>query len=244
MNFRIIVQIIIFLLFASSNFASNTKNNQGNYFKIGLVEYSPGDWNSDETALSELLKFINNNVNIPIIQVRRDKELKMKIGSDSFFRTKYLYMTGHGELRKNGIWQGLKLNDQEIKDLRLHLTNGGFLHIDDNYNFNKTFFKEMKKVFPDKDWIVLQNNHPIFNVYYKFKNGLPKIHKHDNQEPKALGLFHNDKMIALYTLESDLGDGWESDEEHIRITGERIDYNKKLAALKMGANILIFALTQ
>ena len=244
MNFKIIVQIIIFLLFASSTFSANTKNDQGNYFQIGLVEYSPGDWNSDETALSELLKFIKKNVNIPIIQVRRDKELKMKIGSDIFFRTKYLYMTGHGELRKNGKWQGIKLNNKEIKDLRLHLINGGFLHIDDNYNFNKTFFREMKKVFPDKDWIVLQNNHPIFNIYYKFENGLPKIHKHDNQEPKALGLFHDNKMIALYTLESDLGDGWESDEEHIRITGEKIDYNKKLDALKMGANILIFALTQ
>ena len=72
-------------------------------------------------------------------------------------------MTGHGELRKNGRWQGVKFTEQEIKDLRTHLTNGGFLHIDDNYNFNKTFFKEMKKVFPDKDWIVLQNKHPIFN---------------------------------------------------------------------------------
>ena len=92
------------------------------------------------------------------------------------------------------------------------------------YCFNATFIKS-------------------FNIYYKFEKGLPKIHKHDNQDPKALGLFHDNKMIALYTLESDLGDGWESDEEHIRITGEKIDYNKKLAALKMGTNILIFALT-
>ena len=244
MNFKITVQIIIFLLFSHLIFASDGQNNPSSYFKIGLLEYSPGDWNSDETALSELLKFVKKNINIPIVQIRRDNELKVQIGSDVFFKTKYLYMTGHGELRKNGRWQGLKLREKEIKALRIHLTNGGFLHIDDNYNFNQTFFKEMKKVFPDKDWIVLQNNHPIFNIYYEFKNGLPKIHKHDNQEPKALGLFHNDKMIALYTLESDLGDGWESDEEHIRITGKKLEYNKKYNALKMGTNILIFALTQ
>ena len=244
MNFKIIVQIIISFLFTCVMSASTVKENSISYFTIGLLEYSPGDWNSDETALSELSKFINNNTNISVIKIRRDNELKIKIGSDTFFKTKYIYMTGHGELRKNGIWQGLKLEDKEVKDLRTHLINGGFLHIDDNYNFDKTFFKEMKKVFPEKEWIILPNNHDIFNIYYKFENGLPKIHKHDNKKPQALALFHEKRMIALYTLESDLGDGWESDEEHIRITGEKLDYNKRHEALKMGTNILIFALTQ
>ena len=244
MNFKIIVQIIISFLFTCVMLASTVKENSISYFTIGLLEYSPGDWNSDETALSELSKFINNNTNISVIKIRRDNELKIKIGSDTFFKTKYIYMTGHGELRKSEIWQGLKLEDKEVKDLRTHLINGGFLHIDDNYNFDKTFFKEMKKVFPEKEWVVLPNNHDIFNIYYKFENGLPKIHKHDNKKPQALALFHEKRMIALYTLESDLGDGWESDEEHIRITGKKLDYNKRHEALKMGANILIFALTQ
>ena len=244
MNFKNIVQIIICFLFSSTISALNSTENITPYFKIGLLEYSPGDWNSDETALSELCHFINNKTNISIIKIKRDNELKVKIGSDAFFKTKYLYMTGHGELRKNGMWQGLKLTDKEANDLRTHLINGGFLHIDDNYNFDKTFFKEMKKVFPEKEWIVLSNKHDIFNIYYKFDNGLPKIHKHDNQKPQALALFHKDRMIALYTLESDLGDGWESDEEHMRITGKKLDYNKRNEALKMGTNILIFALTQ
>ena len=244
MNFKIIVQIIISFLFTCVMSASTVKENSISYFTIGLLEYSPGDWNSDETALSELSKFINNNTNISVVKIRRDNELKIKIGSDAFFKTKYIYMTGHGELRKSGIWQGLKLEDKEVKDLRTHLINGGFLHIDDNYNFDKTFFKEMKKVFPEKEWVILPNNHDIFNIYYKFENGLPKIHKHDNKKPQALALFHEKRMIALYTLESDLGDGWESDEEHTRITGEKLDYNKRHEALKMGTNILIFALTQ
>ena len=244
MNYKTIVQIIIFFLINSIILTSTIKENNNSYFKIGLLEYSPGDWNSDETALSELLKFVKNNTNISIVQIKRDNELKMKIGSDDFFKTKYLYMTGHGELRKNKTWQGIKLNNREIESLRTHLINGGFLHIDDNYNFDKTFFKEMNKVFPEKVWTPIPNEHAIFNIYYKFENGLPKIHKHNNQKPQALGLFHNDKMIALYTLESDLGDGWESNEEHIRITGEKLSAEKKEQALKMGANILIFALTQ
>ena len=218
--------------------------NSDSSFRIGLIEYEPGDWNSDQTALSELIKHIKKNTNIPLSNINRDDELKMKIGSDNFYKTKYIYMTGHGEKRKDGSWQGIKLKNKEIKALRTHLLNGGFLHIDDNYNFDKTFFSEMKKVFPNKEWTLLPNEHEIFNVFYKFNNGLPKIHKHDNKNPKLYALFNKEKIIALYSLESDLGDGWESNEEHERITGVKLDPKKRLDALKMGTNILIFALSQ
>ena len=244
MNFRIIVRLIATITLLISNIYGEQNINEQSYFKIGLLEYEPGDWNSDQTALAELSKFIDKNTNIPIRLINRDIEFKMKIGSDSFFKTNYLYMTGHGEQRKNGSWQGLKLKKEEIKDLRKHLLSGGFLHIDDNYNFDKTFFKEMKKVFPEEKWVVLPKTHKIFNIYYNFHNGLPKIHKHDNKEPEALALFHNDRMIALYTLECDLGDGWESNNEHERITGIKLDPKKRQEALKMGTNIIIFALSQ
>ena len=232
---KIIMPVLFGLLLSTMNY--------DNSFKIGLVEYSPGDWNSDETALSELIKFIHEHTNISISKIRRDNELKVKIGDEEFFKRKYLYMTGHGELRKNGLWQGIKLTKNEIKDLRKHLINGGFLHVDDNYNFDKSFFNEIKFVFPEKEWVILEKNHDIFNIFYKMENGLPKIHKHDNNEPKALGMYHNGRLIILYTLESDLCYGLEKDEEHIRITGTKLDYNKKLDALKMGTNIIIYALS-
>jgi len=244
MNFRIIVRFIIIIILLNTIIFCENQINKYSHFKLGLLQYEPGDWNSDQTALTELLKFINQNTNIPIITINRDVELKMEIGSNDFFKTQYIYMTGHGELRKNGTWQGVKLKKDEIKNLRKHLLSGGFLHIDDNYNFDKTFFQEMKKVFPEKEWVILSKNHKIFNIYYEFNNGLPKIHKHDNKEPQALALFHNNRMIALYTLESDLGDGWESDSEHERVTGKKLAPNKRQEALKMGANIIIFALSQ
>ena len=241
MNYRTIVQIIKYILCSSAIFCIS---NEFNSFNIGLLEYEPGDWNSDQTALTELIKFVHKNTDIPINSMKRDNELRMKIGSNKFFKTKYLYMTGHGEKRENGTWQGIRLKKSEIKDLRKHLLNGGFIHIDDNYNFDKTFFNEIKKVFPDKKWIQLPNNHKIFNVYYKFNNGLPKIHKHDNKKAQALALLDNDRIIAIYTIECDLGDGWESNEEHERITGKILEPEKKIEALKMGTNILIFGLSQ
>ena len=61
---------------------------------------------------------------------------------------------------------------------------------------------------------------------------------------KALALYDEGKIISIYTLESDLGDGWESNLEHERVTGKKLNVNKRLEALKMGTNIIIFALSQ
>jgi len=241
MFFRILVQLIAYFITISLIFSSDY-NSQN--FRIGLVMYEPGDWNSDQSAITELIKFINLNTNIPLKTINRDIDLKVKIGSNTFYQTKYLYMTGHGEKRGNGFWHGIKLEKNEIKALRKHLLNGGFLHVDDNYNFDKTFFREMKKVFPNKEWVEIDNEHEIFNIFYKFNNGLPKIHDHDNKKPKMLALYDNEKIISIYTLECDLGDGWESNEEHERVTGKILNQNKRLQALKMGANIVIFALSQ
>ena len=101
---------------------------------------------------------------------------------------------------------------------------------------DKAFRREMKKVFPDKEWVEIPANHQIFNVYYKFNNGLPKIHEHDGKRPQALALFDNDKIIAIYTYESDLGDGWED----ISVHGN--DESKRQEALKMGTNIILYSL--
>ena len=118
MVLRIIVKIITLIIFLFAGLFAQNFNISSN-FRIGLVEYEPGDWNSDQTALAELLHFIDTNTNIPIVDINRDVELKVKIGSNDFFKTKYLYMTGHGELRSSGAWKGIKLKKDEINNLEL-----------------------------------------------------------------------------------------------------------------------------
>ena len=110
-------------------------------------------------------------------------------------------MTGHGNI---------KFSQKEREILREALLDGAFLHTDDNYGMNDSFRKEMKEIFPDKEWVQLPPSHKIFNILFKFADGLPKIHEHDGEAPQALALFHNDKIIVLYTYQSDLGDGWEN----------------------------------
>ena len=96
----------------------------------------------------------------------------------------------------------------------------------------------MKRVFPNKDLVPLPNDHLIFNSYYRFENGLPKIHEHDNKPPQALALFEGERMILLYTYESDLGDGWEDSSVH------NDPQPLRESALKMGVNIIYFSLIQ
>ena len=112
------------------------------------------------------------------------------------------------------------------------------MHADDNYGMDISFRREMEKVFPDKEWVELPKNHPVFSIYYKFDNGLPKIHEHNNKRPQAFALFNNEKIIAIYTYESDLGDGWEDESVH----GNNQEVREE--ALKMGTNIILYSLNQ
>tara|TARA_B100000700_G_scaffold329924_1_gene453673 strand:+ start:2201 stop:2866 length:666 start_codon:yes stop_codon:yes gene_type:complete len=219
MNFKL--KIIFIILINLGLLDANTKAGS---FSITRIQYSGGgDWYSDPSSIPNLLNFISNNTNIEV----NLNEKRAKVGSDEFYDSYFLYLTGHGNI---------KFSDKEAQDLRNFLLNGGFLHADDNYGMDKSFRREMKKVFPDKEWVELPKNHSIFEIYYKFNNGLPKIHEHDNKRPQALALFHNKEIVAIYTYESDLGDGWEDQSVH----GNK--QQKRLEALKMGANIIIYSL--
>ena len=139
-------------------------------------------------------------------------------------------------LPENGL--NIRLNDEEIIALRNHLLNGGFLHADDNYGLNQSFRREMKRVFPNKDFVEIPHYHRVFHSYFDMPNGLPKIHEHDGKPPQLFGLFNEDKIMVLYSYESDLGDGWEDEEVHKNPNEIRLN------ALQMGVNIIYFALTQ
>ncbi len=196
------------------------------YLNICRIHYDGGgDWYSDKSSLPNLIEFVKKNTNIKI----NPKELIVKIGDNEFLNNYYFYLTGHGNI---------KLSENEIVILREHLLNGAFLHVDDNYGLDPSFRKMLSEVFPEKDLIEIPYTHKLFSCYYNFPNGLPKIHEHDNKRPQALGVFHNKRLILLYTYESDLGDGWENKSTH----NNPEDLRKQ--ALKMGTNIIIYSLSQ
>ena len=162
-------------------------------FNIARVQYGGGgDWYCDPSSLPNLLEFLKTNTSM----TKASKEVRIKLTDSNAKLFPYLYLTGHGNVR---------FSENEIIELRSILSNGGFLHADDNYGMDKSFRREMKRVFPNKEFVELPHSHPIFSSYYKIENGLPKIHEHDNKPPQALGIFENNKLVVLYTYESDLG---------------------------------------
>ncbi|MFV0542030.1 MAG: DUF4159 domain-containing protein [Aestuariibaculum sp.] len=188
--------------------------------EIAILKYKGGgDWYANPTALKNLIAFCNQNINTKITP----KVEEVETGSIDIFQYPFIHMTGHGHVF---------FNNEDIENLRNYLISGGFLHIDDNYGMQPYIVKELKKIFPDKDLVELPATHSIFNIAYKFPNGLPKIHEHDGKRPQAFGIFNADRLIVLFTFESDLGDGWEDPEVH----NDPAEVREK--ALKMGANII------
>ena len=217
MNYRKIIILLIYII-------SLLIANEDGKFSITRLQYDGGgDWYSDQSSIPNLLKFVDKNTDVSI----NLKEQNSRIGEHIFNSSPYLYLTGHGNI---------KFSDKEAIMLRNHLLSGAFLHADDNYGMDESFRLEMTKVFPDKVWVELPFEHKIFHCYYNFPNGLPKVHKHDNKPPQALGLFDDGRLIVLYTYESDLGDGWENERVHSN------DHTIRNKALQMGTNIIIYSL--
>jgi len=194
--------------------------------KIALLKYKGGgDWYANPTSLPNLIKFCNKNLDTQILM----PDVTVDVGSSEIFEFPFVHLTGHG----NVIF-----SDQEVKNLRNYLLAGGFLHIDDNYGLDKYIRREMKKVFPELDFIELPFSHPIYHQKYKFQKGLPKIHEHDMKPPQGFGLIFEGRLLCFYSFECDLGDGWEDIEVH------NDSPEKHLEALKMGANIISYCFSQ
>jgi len=190
---------------------------------LAILKYKGGgDWYSNPTALPNLIQFCNNNINTQMTA----KPETVEAGSIDIFRFPLLHMTGHGNVL---------FDDDEVDNLRNYLKAGGFLHIDDNYGMKPYVIKELKKIFPNQELEELPTTHPIFSSAFIFKDGLPKIHEHDGKRPQAFGLYHETRLVILFTFESDLGDGWEDQEVH------NDPEDVRLKALKMGANIVKYA---
>ena len=194
-------------------------------FAIARLQYDGGgDWYSNPSSLPNLLAYIAGHTRVDA----GGEEARVRILDEELFSYPYLYMTGHGNV---------SLSEAEVIRLRQYLENGGFLHADDNYGMDESFRREVRKLFPRKEFVELPPGHGIFSCHFELPAGLPKIHEHDGNRPQALALFEGSRIILLYTFESDLGDGWEDADVH----GDSEE--KRQAALSMGTNIVVWALT-
>ncbi len=193
--------------------------------RIARIKYGGGgDWYGDEQSLWELLAFARRETLMDVAP----REDVVELSSDKLYSYPYVYLTGHGNVR---------FSDDEARRLRHYLEGGGFLHIDDNYGLDRHIRREMKKVFPEQEFVEIPFDHPIYHSHFDFPGGLPKIHEHDGKPAQGFGLFVDGRLVTFYSYESDLGDGWEPKEVH------NVPDPLRTAALRMGVNLLSYAMT-
>ncbi|MEG3657904.1 DUF4159 domain-containing protein [Arenibacter palladensis] len=210
-------QLVIILLIFNFYLSESTYAQE-----IATLKYGGGgDWYANPTGLPNLIKFCNQQLRTTI----DPKPQTVEVGSSNIFQYPFIHMTGHGNIF---------FSEEEAENLRTYLLAGGFLHIDDNYGMEPYLRKELAKVFPDRELTELGADHPIFSQQFQFPKGLPKIHEHDGNRPQAFGIFEQNRLILLFTFESDLGDGWEDPEVH------NDPQDVRLKALQMGANIISY----
>lgn len=210
------------IAFLSLLFVSSTLFAQSS-LKIAKLKYrGGGDWYSNKTSLPNLIDFCNQNLKT---NIDKDEEI-VEPSNPDIFNYPFIHMTGHGNV---------VFNNDEAENLRKYLISGGFLHIDDNYGMDKFIRLEMKKVFPELDFVELPFSHPIYHQRFNFNDGLPKVHEHDGKVPQGFGLLYEGRLVCFYSYESDLGNGWEDQE----VYNDPEEVRKK--ALQMGANLISYA---
>lgn len=194
-------------------------------FTVARLQYSGGgDWYWGSSAIPNLLDFLEEEAGLSV----NKSEVRVKPSDPKLFSYPFIFSTGHGNIR---------MTDDELVAMRRYLTGGGFWLINDSYGMDASVRRELKRIFPDRELVELPFSHSIYQSPYQFPNGLPKIHRHDDQPPRGFAIMDGDRVVVFYVHESDIGDGWEDPQVH------KDPPAKRLEALKMGANLAVYALT-
>jgi len=171
----------------------------------------------------------------------REAEEAVNLDEGSVYDWPWLYavQTGH--------WQ---LTDRQAAQMREFLLRGGFFMADDFWGEGEwqIFMQSMRKVFPDRQPVELENRDPIFHTVYDLNNRYQVASEGSVQRGRSWkcdgcpdhwrGIFddHGRLMVAI-TFQSDVGDSWE--------WADAPYYPEKYAALgiRIGVNYVMYAMT-
>jgi hypothetical protein len=159
---------------------------------------------------------------------------------------------------------GLWLDEDEVLALRRYLERGGFLMADDFWGARQwdNFEREMKRVFPERQFVELEMDHPIFSCVFnlrdKKKNDLQvpnygtgeysqhtgitfEEHDRDGDVDMHVRALFDDKgrIMVIACHNTDNGDGWEREQEFQYFFRE---FSEK-RAYPLGINIIFYAMT-
>ena len=190
------------------------------------LKYRGGDWDQDMGKGADynlLLKF-HELTGFPIARETESKRVAQLARFPKHQAPPFVFLTGS---------RGLNLSGDEIKALRKYLTDeGGLLFIDNGGGqFGRAVRSLVSRVFPDKPFIDIPNDDPIYQKPFLFPDGAPPFWHHDGT--RAKGVRVGDRL-AVYYHPGDINDAWK--DGHSGASGE-----VAAQAYRLGINVMYYA---
>ena len=173
----------------------------------------------------------------------------LRLTSPDLFDYPFIFMAQPGHM---------ELTDEEVPILRKYLRAGGVLMVDDFWGDREweDFENEMKRVLPERSWVELPMDHPIFHCVFDLKNDknklqVPTIHfwqrggityrgSEDTRDFHVRAWLDDRQRIMVIALHNtDTGDGWERE-------GENADYFHTFSetrAYPLAINVIFYVMT-
>lgn len=200
----------------------------------GWGRYGRGAWSTDwPTSDYNLHEAIERTTGLTLM----GDPLVFTFLDEEIFEYPVLYLT------EPGFWM---TNEEEVKNMRKYFLRGGFLIIDDFHDYGGfgwqwyNMYNNIKQVFPDKEPVLLPNDHPIWSIYYDIDPVEAASTKWDfsRYDDAYFGIFDDDgRMMIVICYNQDIGDGWEHP------FGRRILAEASTVSFQMAINFIMYALT-
>ena len=188
----------------------------------------PG-WAHDYPDAEEHILQVANEVTTA--NLKKESYVIVRLDSDEIFKYPFLYFSEVGELN---------MNDQEIHNLREHFNRGGFAMIDDfdgQYQLD-WFLSQMKMVFPDRGFVEMTLDHPLFHTFYEIPTLAVEPPYEVPAPPKFYGYFDDKgRLLMIINHNNDVGDFWEWIDQPI------YPLEPSTVALRFGINYLMYTMT-
>jgi hypothetical protein len=201
------------------------------FFFAQLVYGKDMSWNPYPTAGRSLMEALARRTSIPAGADRVD----LRLSDPELFHYPFVCWTGAREFAP--------LSDADIERARTYLEFGGFMLVDDalsapGVGFDKSFQRDLARLFPGESLGMLPKNHTIYQSYYLLDRAVGRTAR----RPYLSGISRDDRTLLVYSG-NDLGGAWARERTgKWRHPVEPGGESQREAAIRLGVNIMMYAL--
>ncbi len=197
-----------------------------------------GGWGTDANKAER--QFVQGVRRLTRVHTKSVEQV-VDINSDDMYNWPWLYAV------EVGYWH---VSDSQAKRLRDYLDRGGMLMVDDFHGTNEwmVFEASLRRIFPDRPIVDLEDDHPIFHGLYDLSKRFQvpgrqylysgETYERDGIEARWRAVLDDKGRVQVAICHNmDLGDAWE--------WADHPDYPERFASLayRIGINYIVYSMT-